>query len=63
MLFLNVLRQEKEQTLLLVFLHHYLSHNTMGEQELNMHADHCVGQNRSNVAMHYLWWRVIVGLN
>ena len=44
-------------------VHHYLSHYTLGESVLYIHADNCVGQNKNNTVMQYLCWRVLCGLN
>ena len=44
-------------------LHHFLDNFTLGEDNLYLHADNCVGQNKNNCVMAYLCWRVIVGLN
>ena len=29
-------------------LHHYLCHHSLGETQLHLHADNCVGQNKNN---------------
>ena len=44
-------------------VHHYLSNFTQGEEEICLHADNCVGQNKNNTMVWYLVWRVIVGLS
>ena len=44
-------------------LHHYLENFSLGESILYIHADNCVGQNKNNVIMHYLCWRILSGLN
>ena len=44
-------------------LHHYLQNYSLGESVLYVHADNCVGQNKNNVIMHYLCWRILAGLN
>ena len=44
-------------------LHHYLEHYGRGETHLIIHADNCVGQNKNNIVMEYLAWRVSVSLN
>ena len=44
-------------------VHHYLSHYTLGESVLYIHADNCVGQNKNNIVMQYLCWRVLCGFN
>jgi hypothetical protein len=45
------------------YVHYYLKNYNLGEKELFIHADNCVGQNKNNKVMAYLCWRVIVGLN
>ena len=35
----------------------------MGESHVHLHADNCVGQNKNNTMLHYLIWRVMVGLH
>lgn len=42
---------------------HFLSHHGVHETNLSLHADNCVGQNKNNILMHYLLWRVMTGLN
>ena len=32
-------------------------------RRLKLHADNCTGQNKNRFVMHYLAWRVMVGLN
>lgn len=44
-------------------IHHYLDTYSPGESVLYIHADHCVGQNKNNVMMQYLCWRVLAGLH
>ena len=44
-------------------LHHFFEHHGMGESHLHLHADNCVGQNKNNTMLHYLMWRVMVGLH
>ena len=44
-------------------LHHFLEHHGLGESHLHLHADNCVGQNKNNTMLHYLMWRVMVGLH
>ena len=46
-------------------LHHFFQHHGLGETDVKLHADNCVGQNNamSNAMMHYLMWRVMVGLH
>jgi hypothetical protein len=44
-------------------LHHFFHHHGLGEREVHLHADNCVGQNKNNTMLHYLLWRVLVGLH
>lgn len=44
-------------------VHHYLQNFTFGEDDIQLHADNCVGQNKSNTMTSYLAWRVMVGLS
>ena len=44
-------------------VHNYLSHYTLGESVLYIHANNCVGQNKNNIVMQYLCWRVLCGFN
>ena len=40
-----------------------LSGAFLGETHVRLHADNCVGQNINNTMLHYLIWRVMVGLH
>lgn len=40
---------------------HYLEANTLPNQELLLHADNAVGQNKNNCVMQYLCWRTLTG--
>ena len=44
----------------LSLLHHFLSTHSLNEQ-VQLHADNCVGQNKNNANIHYLMWRVMTG--
>ena len=44
-------------------LHHFFQVHALGETEVHLHADNCVGQNKNNTMLHYLIWRVMVGLH
>ena len=44
-------------------LDHFLSNHGIHETHLSLHADNCVGQNKNNILVHYLLWRVMTGLN
>ena len=45
------------------FLHHFFKVHGLGECEVHLHADNCVGQNKNNTVMQYLMWRTMVGLH
>ena len=45
------------------YLHHYLTQFSLGEKEMHLHADNCVGQNKNSFMMQYLAWRVLSGLH
>ena len=44
-------------------LHHFFEVHGLGETDVHLHADNCVGQNKNNTMLHYLLWRVMVGLH
>ena len=44
-------------------VHHFLQHFAQNQEEIFLHADNCVGQNKNNAMIHYLAWRVKVGLS
>ncbi len=44
-------------------LHHFFGEHGLGEDNVKLHADNCVGQNKNNTMLHYLIWRVMVGLH
>ena len=44
-------------------VHHYLHTHGFKERHLLLHADNCVGQNKNNIVVQYLVWRVIAGLS
>ena len=45
------------------YMHHYLTQFGLGEKEMHLHADNCVGQNKNSFMMQYLAWRVLSGLH
>ena len=45
------------------YLHHYLTQFGLGEKEMHLPADNCVGQNKNSFMMQYLAWRVLSGLH
>ena len=44
-------------------LHHFFQEHGLGEMDVHLHADNCVGQNKNSTILHYLLWRVMVGLH
>ena len=44
-------------------VHHFLESHGVGEQHLKLHADNCIGQNKNNVVMQYLMWRIMTSRN
>ena len=43
------------------YLHHYLESHGVGEIDLLLQADNCVGQNKNNAMIQYLMWCCITG--
>ena len=43
------------------YLHHYLEAHGVGETDLQLQADNCVGQNKNNTMIQYLMWRCLSG--
>ncbi len=41
--------------------HHYLTAHGLGEKNLALHFDNCVGQNLNNTVMMYMMWRCMTG--
>ena len=44
-------------------LHYFFTKYSFGEEDVYLHADNCTGQNKNNAMIHYLAWRVMVGLH
>ena len=44
-------------------IHHYLHAHGLKERNLLLHADNCVGQNKNNMVVQYLAWRILAGLS
>ena len=42
-------------------LHHYFQVHGLGETNAYLHADNCAGQNKNNIVLRYLLWRVMTG--
>ena len=43
--------------------HHYTAAHGLGERNLQLHFDNCVGQNLNNIMMQYMAWRCMTGLH
>ena len=44
-------------------LHHFFEAHGLGEKDVHLHADNCGGQNKNNIMVGYLLWRVLTGLH
>ena len=44
-------------------LHHFFEVHGLGERDVHLHADNCGGQNKNNIMVGYLLWRVLTGLH
>lgn len=53
----------KGSNLIVSLFHYYLEHHSHGEDTMFIHADNCVGQNKNNILLGYLCWRVCKGMN
>ena len=53
----------KGSNIIVSMLHHFFQVHGLGETNVHLHADNCVGQNKNNTMLHYLIWRVMVGLH
>lgn len=53
----------KGSNLVVSLFHHHLEYNSLGEDTMYIHADNCVGQNKNNILMGYLAWRICQGKN
>ena len=43
--------------------HHYTAVHGLGERNLQLHFDNCVGQNLNNIMMQYMAWHCMTGLH
>lgn len=48
----------KGSNLITSLFHHYLEQYSKGEDVMYLHADNCVGQNKNNILLSYLSWRI-----
>ena len=53
----------KGPNVVISYIHHFLENYGIGEQHLQLNADNCAGQNKNNLMMQYLSWRVFSELN
>ncbi|GFR74827.1 hypothetical protein ElyMa_000439300 [Elysia marginata] len=65
---INILFNESHNTgkganTVVSYLHFYLDNYSLGETELQLHADNCAGQNKNSVMVWYLLWRCMTGRN
>ena len=44
-------------------LHHFFEVHGLGEKDLHLHTDNCGGQNKNNIIVGYLLWRMLTGLH
>ena len=44
-------------------LHYFFNNHGLGEKDVFLHADNCMGQNKNNTVIDYLMWRVMTGLH
>lgn len=54
---------DKSANTVISLLDHFFAHYGMGEKHVYLTADNCVGQNKNNAVLHYLLYRVLVGLH
>lgn len=43
------------------FLHHFFQHHSLGEVDVGLHADNCVGQNKNNAVLQVRSFTYIYG--
>lgn len=53
----------KGSNLIVSLFHHYLENVSIGAEIVYIHADNCVAQNKNNILMGYLAWRISQKLN
>lgn len=54
---------EKDANTVISILDHFFTHYGLGEKYAYLTADNCVGQNKNNVVLHYLIYRVLAELH
>ena len=53
----------KGSNVVVSYIHHFLENYGVGEQHLQLNADSCTGQNKNNLMLQYLSWRVFSRLH
>lgn len=53
----------KGSNLIVSLFHHQLENYSFGEETMFIHADNCVGQNKNNIVLAYLAWRISTNKN
>lgn len=53
----------KDANTVISLLDHFFANHGMGEAEVYLSADNCVGQNKNNALIQYLMYRVLTGLH
>lgn len=45
------------------YVHHFFARHGLGETNVHLHADNCLGQNKNNYFLWYLAWRIATNLH
>ena len=53
----------KGSNAIISMLHHFFATHSLGESNIQLHADNCSGQNKNRFVLEYLAWRVLTGLS
>lgn len=53
----------KGANMIVSLLHYFFENFGIGEKIMHLHADNCVAQNKNNIVVSYLAWRVMMKLN
>ena len=53
----------KDANKVVSMLHHFFEVHGLGEKDVHLHADNCGGQNKNNIMVGYLLWRVLTWLH
>ena len=54
---------EKNSNVVISLLDHFFENYSLGEVHAYLTADNCVAQNKNNALLHYLLYRILVGLH